>query len=152
MLAAHLTELETRLAGDLRADAQRAELLEATARVLLALAPGESIPMRTLAARVGRDATTATRFVNRAEGEGLLARSPGLRDKRRRLVTLTEGGVAARARLVDIRERRAAALLERLLGETGLHEGQVEWFLASMLTGLAGDGTSSDDPPQTSAG
>lgn len=136
MLAAHLTELETLLAGDLRADAQAAGLLEATARVLLALAPEEAVPMSTLADRVGRDATTATRFVNRAEGDGLLARRPGTRDKRRRLVGLTDAGREARARLTAVRERRAAALLERLLGATGLHEGQVEWVLTSMLDAL----------------
>ena len=140
MLAAHLTELETRLAGDLRQDAQTAGLLEATARVLLALAPEEGVPMSTLAERIGRDATTATRFVNRAEGDGLLARTAGTRDKRRRLVALTEAGQTARTRLVAVRERRAAALLERLLGATGLHEGQVEWFLASMLEGMRGEG------------
>ena len=147
MLAEHLTELETRLAGDLRVDATAAGLLEATARVLLAVRPDEAIPMSTLAARVGRDATTATRFVNRAEGEGLLARRPGTRDKRRRLVALTEVGQAARAKLVAIRERRAAALLERLLGATGLHEGQVEWFLASMLEGMRADDDDASDAP-----
>ena len=151
MLAAHLTELETRLAGDLRADAQDAGLLEATARVLLALAPDEAIAMSTLAERVGRDATTATRFVNRAEGEGLLSRAPGARDRRRRLVSLTESGAEARARLVAIRERRAAALLERLLGATGLHEGQVEWFLTSMLTGMAGEAEEPDASDEPSA-
>ena len=136
MLETHLTELETRLARDLRADARAAGLLEATARVLLALGPEEAIPMRALADRVGRDATTATRFVNRGESEGLFSRTPGARDKRRRLVGLTDEGRAARARLVEVRTRRAEALRERLLGATGLHEGQVEWFLAAMLEGL----------------
>lgn len=136
MLAAFLTELETRLAGDLRADAQDAGLLEATGRVLLALGEGEAIPMSTLAVRVGRDATTATRFVNRGQKDGLLTRSPGTEDRRRRLVALTELGLLARAKLVAIRERRAATLLENVLGETGLHEGQVEWFLEAMLDAL----------------
>ena len=91
MLAPHLTELETRLAGDLRADAQAAGHLEATARVLLAMTAGSTaedstIDMSTLARRVGRDATTATRFVNRAEKDGLLIRTPGTEDRRRRLV------------------------------------------------------------------
>lgn len=137
MQAALLTELETHLAGDLRADAQAAGLLEATARVLLALGPEEAIPMSALARRIGRDATTATRFVNRAEGEALLGRTPGARDKRRRLVALTDAGRIVRARLVALRDHRAAVLLERVLAATGLHEGQVEWFLASMLAGLA---------------
>lgn len=145
MLAAHLTALETHLAGGLRADAQAAGLLEATARVLLALGVDEAIPMRALAARIGRDATTATRFVNRAERDGLLARAAGTRDRRRRLASLTEAGREARARLVVVRERRAAALLERLLGATGLHEGQVEWFLAALLEGMHDDGMPHDE-------
>ena len=95
--------------------------------------------MRTLAERVGRDATTATRFVNRGEADGLLARATDERDKRRRRVGLTDAGREARARLVAVRTERAGALLERLLGATGLHEGQVEWFLASMLEGMDGD-------------
>ncbi len=136
MLALHLTELETRLAGDLRADAQAAGHLEATARLLLAMSDDTPVDMSTLARRVGRDATTATRFVNRAEKDGLLLRRPGIEDRRRRLVDLTDAGREARARLIAVRERRAGALLERILGETGLHEGQVEWFLEAMLEGL----------------
>ncbi|MDA1195904.1 MAG: hypothetical protein O2894_12060, partial [Planctomycetota bacterium] len=58
---------------------------------------------------------------------------PGVRDRRRRLVALTQAGAEARVRLEAIRRRRADGVLERVLAATGLHEGQAEWFLRSLL-------------------
>ncbi len=132
-----LRDLETRLALGLRADAARVKLLEATARVLLAVGDQEAVAMSEVARRVGRDPTTATRFVDRAAADGLLRRDPAVEDRRRRLVRLTELGLAARGRLLEVRSRRAGQLLESILAETGLGEGQVEWFLKAFVTGLA---------------
>jgi len=133
-----LRDIETRLANGLRTDASQVGLLEATARVLLALGDEEAVPMTEMARRVGRDPTTATRFVDRAARDGLLSRVPGSRDRRRRLVSLTEDGRAARGRLREVRRRRADALLHSILAETGLGEGQVEWFLQAFVKGLSG--------------
>ncbi|MDJ0521214.1 MAG: MarR family transcriptional regulator [Planctomycetota bacterium] len=131
-----LRDLETRLALGLRADAARLELREATARVLLALSPSETLAMSSVAQRVGRDPSTATRFVDRAVADDLLVRMPGAEDRRRRVVSLTERGGELRERLVELRERRARLLLDSILTETGLGEGQVEWFLQAFVQGL----------------
>ncbi len=135
-----LRDLETHLALGLRADASRVGLREATARVLLAVSEDEAVPMAEVARRVGRDPTTATRFVDRASEDELLQRHPAVEDRRRRLVRLTERGREARVRLLEVRRQRADALLESILGETGLGEGQVEWFLQAFVTGLQGEG------------
>lgn len=137
MTMALLHELEIRLARGLRADAAEAGLREATARVLLALEADETVGMSDVARRVGRDPSTATRFVDRAVADGLLERTPGAKDKRRRVVALTAEGRDARTRLAEIRTRRAEALTEATLAETGLGLGQVEWFLEALLKGLA---------------
>ena len=110
MTAALLHDLEIRLARGLHADAGEAGLREATARVLLALKGEETVPMGEVARRVGRDPSTATRFVDRAVADGLMERTRGARDKRRRVVALTDAGRAARRQLVEIRTRRAESL------------------------------------------
>jgi DNA-binding MarR family transcriptional regulator len=135
MITPLLDDLETRLAVGLRADAARAGLREATARLLLAVEREEVVAMSALARRMGRDASTATRFVDRAVAQGLLQRDPGARDRRRRLVRLTEAGGEARARLVAIRQDRAGSVLDAIRAGTGLGEGQVEWFLSALLAG-----------------
>jgi len=137
MTARLLHELEIRLARGLHADAAAAGLREATARVLLALHEGEAVTMSEVAQRVGRDPSTATRFVDRAVADGLLERTPGRRDRRRRVVTFTPEGLAARIRLAEIRTDRAEALTNATLDETGLGLEQLEWFLQSLLKALA---------------
>jgi DNA-binding MarR family transcriptional regulator len=139
MLASILAELEMRLARGLREDALRTGFREATARVLLALEPGEAIRMSELAARMVRDATTATRFVDRAVREDLVARRPGAEDRRQRVVGLTLQGEEARRVLLEVQGRRAAHLEEAILAETGLGSGQVEWFLGAFARGLAAE-------------
>lgn len=131
-----LRDLETKLALGLRADAQRLTLREATARVLLAVGEDEAVAMSEVARRVGRDPSTATRFVDRATADDLLQRDPAVEDRRRRLVKLTDRGREARTRLQEIRRRRAESLLEAILADTGLGEGQVEWFLKAFVKGL----------------
>jgi DNA-binding MarR family transcriptional regulator len=136
MTALLLHELEIHLARGLHQDAAAAGLRDATARVLLAVREGESVAMTDVARRVGRDPTTATRFVDRAVSEGLLTRTQGAHDKRRRVVSLTESGRATRARLAGIRTARAEALTYATLAETGLGVDQLEWFLQALLTAL----------------
>ncbi len=131
-----LRDLETRLALGLRSDAQRLTLREATARVLLAVGEDEAVAMSEVARRVGRDPSTATRFVDRATADALLQRDPAVEDRRRRLVRLTDRGREARAQLLERRRRRAQSLLDAILVDTGLGKGQVEWFLKAFVKGL----------------
>ena len=130
-----LDELERGLALGFRHDARRADLSEATARLLLALAPGEALPMREVALRMGRDPSTATRFTDRAEREGLVQRAPGL-DRRRRLVGLTPEGLAARDRLLRLRRARAERTARRIRDAVGLDAEQVEWFVQTLERAL----------------
>jgi DNA-binding MarR family transcriptional regulator len=135
-----LRTLERHLGRALREDARRAEVHEATARVLLALEDAsEAVAMGDLARRMGRDATTATRFVDRAVAEGLMVRRPGSEDRRLRVVELTPLGQVARRALAQAQEARSRALAARLLGGTGLLDGQAEWLLGQVLTALAAD-------------
>jgi DNA-binding MarR family transcriptional regulator len=126
-----------RLARGLQADAARLDLREATGRLLLALEPNAEIQMGVLARRIGRDPSTATRFVDRAAAEGLVDRRPGTRDRRRRVVVLTPRGIEARQALAGLQGRRADALAGAILAGTGLGTGQVEWFLGALVEGLS---------------
>ncbi len=131
-----LDDLERLLARGLEEDARRAGVRAATARVLLALGADEEVPMGALADRIGRDASTATRFVDRAAAEGLVERRPGL-DRRRRLARLTEAGSLARERLERFRGARSVALPVSIRAQTGLGDEEVEWFLSALVKALA---------------
>lgn len=130
-----LDDLERLLCLGLRDDARRTSLTEATARVLLALDPGQDLPMGDVAARLGRSRSTATRFVDRAVAEGLVERRTGL-DRRRRLARLTPAGVTARESLSALRSQRAGALPRAVQERTGLGEGEVEWFVEAVVRSL----------------
>jgi len=136
MDAALFDRLEVRLANALRADAKRLDRTEAVTRVLLCLEPGTGITMTEAARRLGRDPSTATRFVDRAVLEGLARRQAGQQDRRRRLVGLTPEGEVARDALLGRRRARAAAVAAEILTETGLGPGQVEWFLEALASAL----------------
>lgn len=131
-----LDQLEIHLARGLAEDARFADRTEATARVLLAVEPGDGLAMGAVARRLGRDPSTATRFVDRAVAEGLVRRQAGQRDRRRRFVVLTPEGEVARDALLRRRRHRAESLLTAMLDSTGLGSGQVEWFLDALRDAL----------------
>jgi len=144
-----LDDLERHLAEGLRADARRAGLDEAAARILLAVEPGEAVPMGDLSLRISRDPSTTTRFVDRAVKAGLVTRAPGL-DRRRRLLELTPDGDLLRERLVRLRQSRAEALPPAVQAKTGLGEGEVEWFLDALMRALLQRG-GSESPREISS-
>lgn len=127
-----LHALEILLGQGLVADARALGRAEATARVLLALEPEEGVPMGEIARRLGRDPSTATRFVDRAVAEGLVQREPGA-DRRRRLAFLSGAGRQGRERLMALRTARVDGLFETVRTKTGLGPGEVEWFLGALL-------------------
>jgi DNA-binding MarR family transcriptional regulator len=131
-----LLTLEMHLGLGLGADAANLARNESTARVLLALDPAAGSAMGDVARRMGRDASTATRFVDRAAREGLVQREPGA-DRRRRLVFLSAAGRTARGALVALRSARAEGLFEAVRTRTGLGPGEVEWFLGELVGALA---------------
>jgi DNA-binding MarR family transcriptional regulator len=140
-----LDELESRLGGGLRSDAARVGLPESTARVLLAIGAEEAVSMGELARRIGRDPSTATRFVDRAARDGLVSREPG-EDRRKRLARLTAEGRGARARLVALRDARARSLPDEVRDRTGLAPDAVEWFLESLVGALTRSGRGAPPP------
>jgi Mn-dependent DtxR family transcriptional regulator len=132
-----LDSLEARLSDGLRRDARAVGRMEATVRVLLALPADGGIAMQELARRIARDPSTVTRFAARAENEGLVERTPGDDDRRRRLLALTREGRAVRDALLARRRSREASLKEGVAAGTGLAPDAVEWFLAAVADSLA---------------
>jgi DNA-binding MarR family transcriptional regulator len=132
-----LDALEARLGQGLREDARGSGRAESTARVLLALDPAAGTPMGRLAGRIARDASTVTRFVERATKDGLVERRSSASDRRRRLLFLTPAGRVARAALQRLRAERIAAVREEVRSRTGLGEQEVDWFLGALDAALA---------------
>jgi DNA-binding MarR family transcriptional regulator len=67
-------------------------LSAAQAKVLMSLQPGESVPMRGLAERVGSDPSNLTGLVDKLETRGALCRVPDPVDRRVKTLRLTEDG------------------------------------------------------------
>lgn len=137
MNKALLDPIERWIAACLREDARFIGQTEATTRVLLALPEEGALPMQTVAQGMGREASTATRFVDRAVAQGLAVRVKGSTDRRRRRVSLTPEGQRLRDLLVRRRADREAELSERLQVHTGLGDGQLAWFLAAITSAMA---------------
>ena len=127
-----LYDLETHLAHGLGGDARAAGLQESEARLLLALDPDRGLSMSEVAARLGRDPTTATRFVDRAEQRELVERRAGRQDRRQRMVYLDLRGRACREALILRRRKRATEMVQAVQQATGLGESQVSWFLNAL--------------------
>lgn len=137
MLERHIDQIEVHLGQALRRDAGRCGLREATARVLLALEADDALPMQRIAERLGRDPSTATRFVDRAEADGLVLRVAGDSDRRKRWVRLTPGGLAQRQALLDVRATRLRNMEAALEQATGLGSSQVEWFVQALTQAVS---------------
>jgi DNA-binding MarR family transcriptional regulator len=90
--------------------AQRGRILAVAADVglsapqlfaLLALAPGEPVPMGDLAGLLRCDASNVTGLVDRLEARALVERRPAPHDRRVRHLVLTEEGAALRAQVTQ---------------------------------------------------
>ncbi|HYC22937.1 MAG TPA: MarR family transcriptional regulator [Candidatus Bathyarchaeia archaeon] len=69
--------------------------------VLRLLEPGEPAPMGRLASGLGCDASNITGIVDRLEARGLISRRLAERDRRVRVLALTDSGVELRAKLLE---------------------------------------------------
>ena len=77
------------------------ELSPIQARTLFLLDPGRSMTMSEAAQKTASEPSNLTGVVDKLEARGLAKRSLDATDRRVKLVTLTRGGVALRARLVE---------------------------------------------------
>ena len=82
--------------------AQEFDLSPMGLKLLYMLAPGHEPPMSHLAGTLFCDASNVTGLVDRLEARGLIERRDSPRDRRVKLIALTDEGAAMRA---DIRER-----------------------------------------------
>jgi DNA-binding MarR family transcriptional regulator len=82
-------------------------------KLLLALQPGDPPSMRELAESMRCDASWVTSLVDALEGPGLAARVVSATDRRVKRVQITEDGVEAKARAMDVLTQPPKAL-ERL--------------------------------------
>jgi DNA-binding MarR family transcriptional regulator len=71
-------------------------LTAAQSKVLMSLQPGEAIPMRELADRVGSDPSNLTGLVDKLENRDALRRVPDPADRRIKTLRLTEEGLRLR--------------------------------------------------------
>lgn len=94
--------LAERLQQGFAARAAESGLSAAQAKVLLQLQPGEALPMRTLANRLGYDASNLTGLVDKLEARGAVERRPDPDDRRIKGIVVTEDGLRLRE---DFRHR-----------------------------------------------
>ena len=70
-------------------------------KLLQALEPGSAVPMSVLAERLFCDASNVTGVVDRLEARALLERRDDPRDRRVKLIALTDGGASVREGVLE---------------------------------------------------
>ena len=70
-------------------------------KMLQTLEPGSALPMSAVAGRIYCDASNVTGMVDRLEARGLLERRDNPRDRRVKLIALTDAGVEVRERALE---------------------------------------------------
>ncbi|WP_018681587.1 MarR family winged helix-turn-helix transcriptional regulator [Actinokineospora enzanensis] len=114
-----LLAVADRLQDDFAACAARLGLTGAQTKVLMALEPGEAVPMRKLAERLRYDPSNLTTLIDRLQDRAAVIRRPDQVDRRVKALMLTAEG--ERLRVDFMRSLTAAA------GPLGhLDEGQLE--------------------------
>jgi MarR family transcriptional regulator, organic hydroperoxide resistance regulator len=97
MLALLLAERPPRIP----AVAQEFDLSPMGMHTLRILEAGTALPMSALAGAVGCDASNITGIVDRMEARGLIERRDSPRDRRVKLIALTDEGATMRERLME---------------------------------------------------
>ncbi len=132
--AAYLAlELAQRLQDNYAGHAGEVGLTTAQAKVLLALHPDQEVSQRALADQLDYDPSNLTGLIDKLEARGAVHRRPDERDRRVKMVLLTEAGRQTRDQfwtaltsdpgpLAHLTEKQARALRDRLheaLGKSG---------------------------------
>lgn len=89
-----------RLQDNFAAHAAGLELTPTQAKVLMALQPGEALPMRLLAERIRADPSNLTGIVDRLEERGIIRRESGRLDRRVKALTITADGLGLRSQFL----------------------------------------------------
>jgi DNA-binding MarR family transcriptional regulator len=92
-----LLSVADRLRQNWGAHAAAVGLSPAQVTALLTLAPGEAVPMRSLAARLDLDASNLSVLIDRLERRGAVERRPDAGDRRVKALVLTPEGERLRA-------------------------------------------------------
>jgi len=87
------------------------DLTPQQAHALRCLDPAQLLPMRDLAAELMCDASTVTGLVDRLEQRHLVERRPAPDDRRVKALALTEAGIRARERLIELLIAKAPHLV-----------------------------------------
>ena len=77
------------------------ELSKSQGHALFLLAPGRALPMNELAERLRCHASNVTGIVDALEQRGLVERRPGARDRRVKMITVTDEGARLRERMLS---------------------------------------------------
>ena len=117
--------LAQRLQDNFAGHAASSGLTAAQAKVMIALQPGHAVSQRTLAHQLDYDPSNLTGLVDKLEARGAVRRSPDDRDRRVKMLVLTDSGIQLRQRfwadltsdpgpLAHLADDRARALRDRL--------------------------------------
>src|SRR4029077_8509703 len=87
--------------GRVPQDAAEFELSPMQATVLRLLEPDAPLPMRTVATRLCCDASNVTGIVDRLEERGLVRRQASPKDRRIKMLVVSETGVVLRTQLLE---------------------------------------------------
>ena len=79
--------------------------------VLLVLWEKDAQPVNDIAKRLMLETNTVTPLLKRMEAEGVLTRTPGTKDARQMIVTLTKKGSGLKDRLMDVPEAVGRSVL-----------------------------------------
>lgn len=115
-----LVAMSGRLSQHFAARAGEFDLSTGEAKVLLALARGDTLPMRALARRLGYDASNLTGIVDKLEDRGVVERQADPTDRRVKAIAATEQGLHLREGLS--RRLRTDAGPVKALTDTQLRE------------------------------
>ena len=99
-IAGLILTLAGRLQDNYAAQAASIELTAGQSKVLMALQPGDSVPMRVLAERIRTDPSNLTGLIDKLESRSLVVRVPDQLDRRVKALVLTEEGIQVRARFI----------------------------------------------------
>ena len=119
-----------------RGQTSRGDLTLAQYFLLLALKPGDPLPVCQLAERAGIAPPTATRLVDGLEREGLLRRTRSEADRRTVLVSLADAGRERLDRKQRQIARRRARIYEQLDSEERAQSERLLRHLAQVIDQL----------------